>query len=188
MKDDSYLLVGLGNPGLKYKDTRHNLGFMIVDKIAQVHNCVFKHKSDLYSITKTRFNVKNVILAKPMTYMNRSGVAVIELLKKYKIPLRNLLILLDDFNLPFGKIRLRSKGSDGGHNGLASIIYEMSRLDFPRLRVGIGTENIIDPIRFVLSDFGQDEQKRLPHILQESYEASLHFVVHGINTTMNTSN
>ncbi len=182
------MLVGLGNPGSKYKNTRHNLGFMIVEKIARVLQCKYKLKHDLYCIAKTHAISKNVLLAKPLTYMNRSGTAVSELVEKYEIPLKNLLIILDDFNLPFGKIRLRSKGSDGGHNGLDSIISEMSTNVFPRLRVGIGKENISDQVDFVLSNFDDEEREILPEILESTYKASMQFINDGIDKTMSSIN
>ncbi|MFQ5753026.1 MAG: aminoacyl-tRNA hydrolase [bacterium] len=186
--DEDYLLVGLGNPGSRYEHTRHNLGFMIVEKISRDLNCPYSYKNEIYGVAKSKVDTKNVILAKPLTYMNRSGVVVSKLVDKYKIPFRNLLIILDDFNLPFGKLRLRSRGSDGGHNGLASIIQEISSLTFPRLRVGIGQENIEDSVDFVLSNFDENEVKMLPQIIQRASEASLNFVVKGITKTMSTFN
>jgi PTH1 family peptidyl-tRNA hydrolase len=128
------------------------------------------------------------MLAKPQTFMNRSGAAVSELCGIFEIALSDLLVIVDDFNLPFGKLRLRSKGSDGGHNGLASIIDELGTSDFARLRVGIGKEFIDDTVDFVLSPFDKLERVDLKVILDQCVQACTSFVVEGINKAMNRYN
>ncbi len=120
--------------------------------------------------------------------MNGSGEAVVELAQQFKIPHSNLLVIFDDFNLPFGKLRSRSKGSDGGHNGLASVIQELGSNNFSRLRVGIGKDNLADTVEFVLSKFSKKEKKELPGLINLAAEACLHFVSEGIYKTMNKFN
>jgi PTH1 family peptidyl-tRNA hydrolase len=183
------LLVGLGNPGSEYETTRHNLGFRVVEKVAQLLQCAFNYeKVGWYCIAKARVNKTNVLLAKPLTYMNRSGAAVREVLEIFQISLNDTMVIVDDFNLPFGKIRVRRKGSDGGHNGLASIIQDSGRQDFPRLRIGIGQESISDPVSFVLTAFDAEEQARLPELVNLAAEACLSFVEHGVTKTMSKYN
>ncbi|MFQ6115143.1 MAG: aminoacyl-tRNA hydrolase [bacterium] len=186
--EDLFLLVGLGNPGDLYRLTRHNIGFVIIDKISEIlHSPLTSGKGD-YLISKTNYHEQEVILTKPLTFMNRSGVAVLDLVQRFHVPLENLLIILDDFNLPFGKLRFRFKGSDGGHNGLASVIYQLNSEAFPRLRVGIGKENIDDPVDFVLSGFDSEERKEIDAIVNNAAEAALDFVAEGIEKSMNKYN
>lgn len=183
------MLVGLGNPGLKYKKSRHNIGFMVIDEFVRTHKAQFTAKSKNYKITNTKLNGgQNVVLAKPRTFMNRSGEAVAELVREFKVPHNKLLIILDDFNLPFGKLRFRSEGSTGGHNGLKSIIDQLQSTAFPRLRIGIGQEFSEDPINFVLGKFNKEEKKLLPEIIKRSADACLFFVKNGISKTMNKYN
>jgi len=167
-----YLLVGLGNPGENYRATRHNLGFMVVDELAKRKD--IKFRADNHALT-TNFleGDRKVLLAKPLTYMNKSGIAVSGLLNKFKIPLNQLLVITDDFNLPFGKLRLRSSGSDGGH---------------PRLRVGIGQEKMGDTVGFVLSEFNRTEKKQLPEVIERAADASLAFIDNNITQVMNKYN
>jgi len=184
---DFYLLVGLGNPGPNYRATRHNIGFMVVDEIARIKEENFR--SDRNCLTADFLEGgRKVILMKPITYMNKSGIAVSGLLNKFNVPLSNLLIISDDFNLPFGKLRLRGNGSDGGHNGLASIIQQLGTRDFPRLRIGIGQEKMSDTVSFVLSNFNREEKKQLPEVIERAAEASLSFIVNGLTHVMNKYN
>lgn len=186
--NSNFLLVGLGNPGFRYKRTRHNIGFRILDHLKQTNESSKPEKKRNYTFTHSNLGERDVILAKPLTYMNRSGEAVVELIQHFKIPHSNLLIIFDDFNLPFGKLRIRSKGSDGGHNGLASVIHELGSSDFPRLRVGIGKVNHTDTIKFVLSKFNKKEKKELPGLITLAADACMHFVAEGIYKTMNKIN
>ncbi len=180
--------MGLGNPGFRYKRTRHNIGFLIIDHLKKINESSPLVKKRNYRFNKTVFGERSVILAKPLTYMNRSGEAVVELAQQFKIPPGNLLVIFDDFNLPFGKLRARSKGSDGGHNGLASVIHEFGSSDFSRLRVGIGKDNLTDTVEFVLSKFNKKEKKVLPGLIDLAADACLHFVAEGIYKTMNKFN
>lgn len=184
---DFYLLVGLGNPGPNYRTTRHNVGFMVVDEIARMKGENFR--SDQNCLTADFLEAGHkVLLTKPLTYMNNSGIAVSGLLNKFKVPLSNLLVILDDFNLPFGRLRLRADGSDGGHNGLASIIQQLGTRDFPRVRVGIGQEKMSDSVSFVLSNFNREEREQLPEVIERAAEASLSFIADGLNHVMNKYN
>src|SRR5690554_4611988 len=133
----SYLIVGLGNVGIEYADTRHNIGFMVLDAWAQASNTVFK--SNRYGSTlECRYRGRKIVLLKPSTYMNLSGKAVNYWLQKEKVPIENLLVILDDLALPFGVLRLRAKGSDAGHNGLKNINEVLGHNQYARLRFGIG--------------------------------------------------
>ncbi len=151
------LIVGLGNPDLKYKNTRHNVGFMVLDNYAESKRYSFKtkkeFKGDLYID-------KDFILLKPLTYMNLSGESVRAVVNFYKIDIDDILIISDDFNIPFLKIRLRNKGSAGGHNGLKSIISNLGSENFKRLRFGLGQPEY-DTIDYVLSKFSKDELKKM---------------------------
>ncbi len=178
----------MGNPGFRYKRTRHNIGFLIVDHLKKTNESSKPVKNRNYIFTKIAFAEQEVILTKPLTYMNRSGEAVVELVHQFKISPSNLLIIFDDFNLPFGKLRSRSKGSNGRHNGLASVIRELGSNNFSRLRVGIGKDNLADTVEFVLSKFSKKEKKELPGLINLAAEACLHFVSEGIYKTMNKFN
>ena len=131
-----YLIVGLGNPGEEYKNTRHNIGFKVLDKFADLSNTIFK-KEKLADITSVKFKGRLLVLAKPNTFMNLSGKSVNYWMQKEKIPIENILIITDDIALPIDKIRIRAKGSDGGHNGLKNIIEVLSTTRFSRVKFGI---------------------------------------------------
>jgi PTH1 family peptidyl-tRNA hydrolase len=184
----SYLLVGLGNPGKRYQFTRHNIGFMVADRLVEKYHNALWTKTDRYETCNILIDDKPVVIAKPLTYMNNSGVAVAELMVCSKIPADHLLVILDDFYLPYGNLRIRSKGSDGGHNGLASIIEQLDSTAFARLRVGIGRDDIADAAEFVLSEFGDDERSALPDVIERCSEACAYFLAQGLNETMNRFN
>lgn len=161
---------------------------MVIDKIGQLLNCPFVAIDNIYLQADTVYAGHSVSLIKPLTFMNLSGEAVAELIDREKIDLPNLLVILDDFNLTFGKIRFRKGGTDGGHNGLASIITRLQTTDFPRLRFGIGQENMNDAVTFVLSDFNDSEKKSLSSLIDETAQACLYFIREGITKTMNMYN
>lgn len=170
------LIVGLGNPGDEYEKNRHNIGFVIVNELCKkIHANNFKKKRSYFVADKNDF-----LFLLPRTYMNLSGIAIRRAVKKYKIALDNLLIVLDDINLPLGKIRIRENGSSGGHNGLKSIIAELNSQDFPRLRMGVGAKNQQESdisIRdFVLSDFTEEEINFLEKPISQSVELITHFL------------
>lgn len=184
-----YLIVGLGNPGTEYRCTRHNAGFMVVDRVAAVLNATFEPGKGDYLAATVTYKCWQVVLAKPLTFMNASGVAVEELVQHYQIALSQLLIVCDDINLPLGKLRLRARGSDGGHRGMASIIYHLKSTDFPRLRLGIGhhfeKHQIVD---YVLSEFQPHEREVLGTMIERAKDAVLSFVERGIEVAMNECN
>ena len=183
-----FLVVGLGNPGKKYSATRHNVGFMVLDALAdQLGSRFIKRKSYLYASTNACG--QSVILMKPKTYMNESGIAVNFFVHKKKIDLSHTLIVCDDFNLPLGRIRLRGQGSDGGHNGLSSIINILKTKDFPRLRIGIGADfKNGDAARFVLNAFNKKENEIIRDSVEKSAEAVLSFIEFGLEKTMTEFN
>jgi PTH1 family peptidyl-tRNA hydrolase len=186
---DPFLLVGLGNPGREYKDNRHNVGFMTIDRLAVRLNARgMKVQSKAIVITATH-EERKLILAKPQTFMNLSGQSVQGLAHFYKIPLTNLMILSDDLDLPFGTIRIRASGGPGGQRGMASTIERLGTKDFPRLRVGIGRPpGRMDPAAYVLQDFPKDEVQLLSEVLDRAADAALEFVIKGLNAAMNKFN
>lgn len=185
-----YLIVGLGNPGSEYKMTRHNIGFETLDYIAAQHDV---------KITKLKFKGiygemiykgEKILLLKPMTYMNLSGSCVIEYAEYYKISPENIIIIVDDTSLERGRIRLRAKGSAGGHNGMKSIIYHLKTDEFPRIRVGIGSASNAGMILtdFVLGRFTKDEIPVLENAMQRASKAVFDIIEHDINYAMNANN
>lgn len=161
------LIVGLGNPGEKYLKSRHNIGFMIIDEFARSLKTKFKSDNDLYSGTSTKVGNQDVFLMKPLTYMNGSGEAVSEFLYEFNMDPTDILVITDDFNLPLGTIRLRERGSDGGHNGLANIQYFLQTEEYPRMRIGIGTTEIDKEkyVDFVLGDFSTEEIETINRLM-----------------------
>lgn len=183
-----FLIVGLGNIGEEYQQTRHNIGFMMVDKLANELAIHFKQDKNAYSAIGT-YKGRKLILLKPTTFMNLSGKAVHYHLLQNKIPLENLLVITDDIALPFGTLRLKPKGSDGGHNGLKNIQDLLQTTQYPRLRVGIGSNfSKGKQVDYVLGKFTEQEIKELPKILNAGTQAILSFVFHGIQYTMNHFN
>ena len=165
------IVVGLGNPGERYAKTRHNIGWMVMDRLADRAGWDGKGRErDASRIVQGRFRGLDLTLAKPLTYMNESGLAVRKILAREHAPLGDLLVVVDDFALPFGKLRFREGGGPGGHNGLLSIIEELGTEKFSRLRVGIG-EPVQDGRDHVLSTFAPDERQRLPELLDEAADA-----------------
>ena len=189
MTPDPFLLIGLGNPGREYKDSRHNFGFMLIDRLCVRLNARgMKVQSKAIVITAVHAERK-LILAKPQTYMNLSGQSVQGLAHFYKIPLTNLMVLSDDLDIPFGTIRIRASGGPGGQRGMASIIEHLSTKDFPRLRLGIGRPpGRMQPADYVLQDFSRDDLSALSEILDRGADAVLTFVTEGLNPAMNKFN
>ncbi len=189
MADETFLLIGLGNPGREYRDNRHNIGFMVIDRLAvRLDARGMKLQSKAIVITGNHAGHK-LLLAKPQTYMNLSGTAVQGLAHFYKLPLENLLVAHDDLDLPFGTIRLRPGGGPGGQKGVASAIERLGTKDFARLRIGIGRPpGRMDPANYVLQDFSRDEMKALSEILDRAADAALTFVAEGLDMAMNKFN
>lgn len=185
----SYLLIGLGNPGREYKDTRHNIGFMLIDHLAVRLNARGMKLQSKAIVMSTLHEERRIILAKPQTYMNLSGQSVQGLLHFYKIPIENLLITHDDLDIPFGAIRIRPGGGPGGQRGMASTIDHLGTKDFPRLRLGIGRPpGRMDPKDYVLQQFSKEDFKLLPEVLSRAADAALEFVMKGLNAAMNKYN
>jgi PTH1 family peptidyl-tRNA hydrolase len=189
MTIDTYLLIGLGNPGREYRDNRHNFGFMLIDRlIVRLNGRGMKMQSKAIVTTAT-YEDRKVILAKPQTYMNLSGQSIQGLAHFYKLPLENVLVAYDDLDLPFGTIRLRPGGGAGGQKGFASAIEELGTKDVARLRLGIGRPpGRMDPAAYVLKDFSREEMKFLSEIIDRAADAALTFVVDGLNKAMNKYN
>ena len=183
-----FLIVGLGNIGDKYDNTRHNIGFTILDELAMKEKIVFETKK-LGDLARFRYKGRTFILLKPNTYMNLSGKAVNYWLKLENISLENLLVITDDLNLPFGTIRLKAKGSAGGHNGLTNINEVLQTQNYARLRFGIGSEYSKGrQIDHVLGLWNNEEQEQLSERIEKSGKAITSFALAGLANTMNTFN
>lgn len=188
-KPDTLLIVGLGNPGRDYKDNRHNIGFMVVDEVAVRLGMEFSRMQNNAMVTRGEFSGKKLILAKPRTYMNESGRAVSALMRFYKIPTSNLLVIFDDVDLPFESIRIRADGGSSGHKGMNSIIQHLGTQEFPRLRVGIDRPpGRMETPDYVLQDFSSTQREMLPFVLDLSARAAMAFVEIGILQAMNEYN
>lgn len=183
-----YLIAGLGNFGEKYANTRHNIGYMVLDAIAIASNISFDDKRYGF-VANYRYRARTCILLKPTTYMNLSGRAVNYWLQKERIPVKNLFVIVDDLALPFGTIRIRSKGGDGGHNGLFNINQVLGRQDYPRLRFGIGGDYVKGgQVNFVLGDLSKEEKLVLPGRIDQVIASVHSFITVGIERTMNIYN
>ncbi len=189
MTPETYLLIGLGNPGREYAGTRHNFGFMLIDRLAVRLNARGMKVQSKAIVMDARFEDHKLILAKPQTYMNLSGQSVQGLAHFYKIPLTNLMILSDDLDLPFGTIRIRASGGPGGQRGLSSILEKLGTKDIPRLRLGIDRPpGRMDPADYVLQNFSRDDMQEISEILDRAADAVLEFVSNGLNAAMNKYN
>jgi len=184
------LIVGLGNPGDTYKDSRHNIGFSVVKAIAKSYKISLKKENSTFSLSaKGKIGDQNVILAAPVTFMNLSGIAVSALLKKYRVNLNNLLVVLDDLDLEFGRLKLRSSGSSAGHRGLNSIIDSLGTTGFARLRIGIGRPfKDLDATKYVLSPFTRIEKEKVRQIISQAVKCAEVWIIKGITETMNVFN
>ena len=187
------LIVGLGNPGRTYANNRHNIGFICLNHFAKAQGIRFDRKQGLARTGSGEVAGSKIILAKPQTYMNRSGQSMSRLIKRFNINLDDLFVIHDDLDLPLGKIRIRRCGGSGGHKGVNSIITELGSQDFPRLRVGIGrpvTSEIseVDIIAYVLSDFTPDEKQVIAQVIPRASEAILCLLTEGVVAAMNKYN
>ena len=182
------IVFGLGNPGREYASTRHNVGFMAVERLAAEHGCHLK-ESRFRSITgEAIIRGQSVLLALPQTYMNRCGLALEEILEAYSEPPESLLIIMDDFHLSLGRIRIRKRGSSGGHNGLKSIEESLGTREFPRLKIGIGGFDEVEPIEFVLGEFSKAEMEEIQTAVNLASQAAETWVESGIEEAMNFYN
>ncbi len=183
------LIIGLGNVGGKYTFTRHNVGFMLVDKIALDNNAEFRENTKLKSLlTKIYKDGEEYMLVKPTTYMNLSGEAMRAIIDYYKIDPKDMIIIYDDISLDLGKIRFRASGSDGGHNGIKSVIKHLGSKDFLRLKIGIGPQPPIPSEAFVLQNFDNESLPALKEVLVKSSEAVFYCFENGIEKTQNQYN
>ena len=183
------LIVGLGNPGIRYENTKHNVGFRVIDTL-QTQLSAGKLPRNLICkslVMQATWHDLSIILAKPMTYMNNSGIAVAALIRQFEIPLSELCIIYDDIHLDLGVLRMRQKGSDGGQKGMKSIIHHLGTTAFPRLRIGIG-EPIGNLTDYVLTDFTEDEEIEIAHTIDRAVGALETFVKDDILTAMNQFN
>lgn len=185
---ETRVIVGLGNPGAVYEKTRHNVGFDVVEEVCRAQKLRLKSGSGEYFFCETSIRDVRVLIVKPMTYMNNSGEAVVDALHRLGGMRNETLVVVDDFALPLGTLRLRTKGSDGGHNGLRSIIYELRSDDFPRLRCGIGPavlpskEKIAE---FVLSPFADTERVNVHNMVLRAADSCIEFAAFGLARAMN---
>jgi PTH1 family peptidyl-tRNA hydrolase len=183
-----FLIAGLGNIGDEYANTRHNIGFIVLDALAGASNTFFK-TDRLASVAEIKFKGRTFVLIKPSTYMNLSGKAVNYWLQAEKIPAENLLVVTDDIALPFGKLRMKGKGSDGGHNGLKSIQETLGTTDYARLRFGIGSEfSKGRQVEYVLGEWSEEERKALPERINLAADMIKSFGAIGLQLTMTNYN
>lgn len=183
------LIVGLGNPGNLYVNSRHNVGFLVVKALAQTHKILLKKEKGILSLSgKGKIEGQNIILAMPLTFMNLSGVAVGGLIKRYKIDPGNLLVVCDDLDLSLGRLKIKSHGSSGGHRGLKSTIESLKMDTFARLRIGIGRPVRTDISAYVLSHFSKKEKAELGELIERACDCCRVWVAKGINKSMNIFN
>ena len=183
-----YLLIGLGNIGNEYANTRHNIGFQVLNKLSEKQKFSFATLK-LGNLGSFKIKGRSVLCLKPSTYMNLSGKSVKHWMEKEKIPLENILVITDDLNLPFGTLRLKTKGSDGGHNGLKDIQNSLQTVNYNRLRIGVGSEfNKGRQVDYVLGKWNDEEKLALPERLERANELIASFVLAGVKITMNEYN
>jgi PTH1 family peptidyl-tRNA hydrolase len=187
--DETFLIVGLGNPGREYAGTRHNIGFRIVDQLAQNLGTRFSRQQNDAFIGTGKIDSGKIILAKPQTFMNLSGRSVSGLLRFYRVELARLLVCCDDIDLPFGALRIRAAGGSAGQRGMQSILEALASKEIPRLRFGIGRPpGRMDPADYVLQRFEKTEEEAIPTLIEAAAQAALSFLQDGIQTAMNRYN
>jgi PTH1 family peptidyl-tRNA hydrolase len=184
-----YLIVGLGNPGRQHQDNRHNVGFMVLDALAEKLDTSFRKAKMNALMTAVRYEDERLILIKPQTFMNLSGQAVRSFIRFYKLPLENVLVVYDDVDLPFEMLRIKPDGGDAGQRGLRSIIDVLGTKSFPRLRVGIGRPpGRMEVSDYVLQSFSSSEKQVLAFVLDQASQAILYFIEHGLDQAMTLYN
>lgn len=186
------LIVGLGNPGKKYEETRHNVGFRVIDRLVRTLSAKPLELTRWYKLYDSTCGEERLLLLYPLTYMNRSGSAVSDVQETYNVKTQDIIIVYDDFNLPLGRIRIRPGGSSGGHNGLESVIESLQTKDIARVRLGIYNEKsfslYIDPADFVLSPFEPEEEQNAVSMMERAHKAIITIVKEGIPKAMNSFN
>jgi PTH1 family peptidyl-tRNA hydrolase len=186
---DIYLIAGLGNPGKEYRQSRHNVGFMVIDHLAEDLEISIKRVKFKAMIGIGKFENKQVILVKPQTYMNASGESIAPLLRYFKIPLENFIVVHDDLDIPFGNLRIRPSGGTSGQKGMKSIVEKLGSQDFPRMRMGIGRPpGRMDPVDYVLQSFTPDQVPIMEEVLDQAVKALKTFILDGLDKAMNTYN
>lgn len=184
-----FVVIGLGNPGKKYQWTRHNVGFDTIECLAERNNTKISKIKFKSVYAETRIGKEKVLLVKPQTYMNNSGICVMEIQKYYDIPTENIIVIYDDIDIGFASLRVRSKGSAGSHNGMKSIIYHLQDDEFPRIRIGVGRpEGVQDLANFVLSSFSKEERETVDQTIERAAKAVEKIITDGINKSMNEYN
>lgn len=183
-----YIIVGLGNPGRKYENTRHNMGFIAVDLLAEKYGIKIDKIKFKALVGEGRIAGQKVLLVKPQTFMNLSGQSVVEVMNFYKEEIENLIVIYDDIDIPTGSIRLRKKGSAGTHNGMRNIVYLLGEDGFPRIRVGIGSEKKVDLVSYVIGGVSKGEKELLEDSLTRAADAAACIVEKGIDKAMNEYN
>jgi PTH1 family peptidyl-tRNA hydrolase len=180
------IIVGLGNPGIPYEWSRHNIGFLVVNRLSEIHHIPVRTRRFKSLFGKGAIDSQRVILAKPMTYMNRSGEAVAKIVSFFQGGTKDLIVIHDDLDLPFGKLRIKQRGGDGGHQGIRSVIESMGGNNFLRLKIGIGRPlGEMDPAEYVLTRFSAREKSSLDEALTRSAECLAVILREGIETAMN---
>jgi PTH1 family peptidyl-tRNA hydrolase len=184
------LIIGLGNPGRPYQDSRHNIGFKVIQALAREYKVSFKRESGTFSlIARVKINHQGVVLAIPFTFMNLSGAAIRPLLKRYKIGVDSLLVVHDDLDLEFSRLKIQKSGSSGGHRGLKSIIYSLGSQEFSRLRIGIGRPSPdTDAAEYVLSSFTKKEKGKVKQIVEKASQCCQAWIRDGLTRAMNMFN
>ncbi len=182
------IIVGLGNPGKRYEATRHNIGFMTIDEIARIKRVSIRETGEGYLSGSSNAEGEEVILAEPMTYMNRSGEAVRRLLADHKGSHQDLVVIHDDMDMVLGRVRIKTKGGHGGHNGVSSIIDRIGTNRFIRVKIGIGRRPGVDPADFVLGRFDKDELAIVDDTVRRAAEVALYIVSNDIKDAMNRYN
>jgi len=183
-----YVIVGLGNPGKKYAETRHNVGFEVIDYLAYRNNIEVKKIKHKALIGEGTIEGQRVMLVKPQTFMNLSGQSVLEICRYYKVDLDKLIVIYDDIDMDLGRIRIRKKGSGGTHNGMRNIIYLLEQDEFPRVRIGIGRPSNGDLISYVIGKFDKDEKEDIILSIKLAAEAVENILGEGIDKAMNNYN
>jgi len=186
---DTYLVAGLGNPGVHYRHNRHNIGFMVIDALAEQLDIKLKRVKSKAVIGEGKIGEKSLILVKPQTFMNLSGKSIGPLVHFFNVPLQNVIIVHDDLDIPLGTLRIRPKGGTGGQQGMRSILTTLGSHDIPRLRIGIGRPpGRMDPADYVLHDFDPDQRAELKDVLERATKALVTLIIDGLDKAMNNFN
>ena len=184
-----YIIAGLGNPGSRYEFTRHNVGFLAIDELSKKLNIKVNRIKFKGLIGEGLINNEKIILIKPETYMNRSGESIRDIMNFYKVPIENLIVLVDDIDIPFGSLKIKSKGSSGTHNGLKSIIYQLQDDNFKRVKIGVGAQDKGEDLAdYVLKGFTEKEYEEISGTIKDASSAIVEIILNGIEKAMTKYN